>query len=226
MKFLYDFHIHSALSPCADDDMTPINILATASAVGLEIVAISDHNAIANVKTAMDIGDMLDIVVVPSIELQTNEDIHLLCMFPTFGDLEKFYNSLPFLDIKNDPSIYGNQYVVNEDDEIVGIEDRLLLVACNISEYDVYSQVFDLGGIAIPAHIDRDTYSVMMTLGCVPDYYKVIEVFNNEKNGEYTSGFILNNSDSHTLENIGKNRGFLDIEEKTAKKVIEYLRNI
>ena len=87
-KYRYDLHIHSALSPCADDDMTPVNIVATASALGIDIIAIADHNAIRNVEAAMEVGEALGVTVVPAFELQTNEDLHLLCLFPDFNLLE------------------------------------------------------------------------------------------------------------------------------------------
>ena len=77
-KYRYDLHIHSALSPCADDDMTPVNIVATCSALGIDILAIADHNAIKNVEAGMEVGEALGITVVPAFELQTNEDLHLL----------------------------------------------------------------------------------------------------------------------------------------------------
>ena len=85
MKFLYDLHIHSALSPCADNENTPVNIVARASAEGLEIIAVSDHNAIGNVPAAIEVGEALDVLVVPAVELQTAEDIHLLCLPDQFA---------------------------------------------------------------------------------------------------------------------------------------------
>ena len=79
-KILYDLHIHSALSPCADNDMTPVNIGAMSSAKGLQIIAVADHNAIANVAAAREVGEALDVIVVPAVELQTQEDVHILCL--------------------------------------------------------------------------------------------------------------------------------------------------
>lgn len=89
-KILYDLHIHSALSPCADNDMTPVNIGAMSSAKGLQIIAVADHNAIANVAAAREVGEALDVIVVPAVELQTQEDVHILCLFETFENLQGF----------------------------------------------------------------------------------------------------------------------------------------
>ena len=91
MRYLYDLHIHSALSPCGDNDMTPVNIVAYAAAMGLEIIAVSDHNAIGNVRAAIEVGEALDVLVVPGAEIQTNEDIHVLCLFPDADSLEAFF---------------------------------------------------------------------------------------------------------------------------------------
>ena len=81
MKIKYDLHVHSALSPCADNDMTPVNVVAYAKLNGLDMVAISDHNAIGNVEVALKAGEAFGITVVPAIEVQTLEDIHILCLF-------------------------------------------------------------------------------------------------------------------------------------------------
>lgn len=99
-KILYDLHIHSALSPCADNDMTPVNIGAMSSAKGLQIIAVADHNAIANVAAAREVGEALDVIVVPAVELQTQEDVHILCLFETFENLQGFFDEISFKDLK------------------------------------------------------------------------------------------------------------------------------
>ena len=90
MKIKYDFHIHSALSPCADNDMTPVNIVAYAKFNGLDMIAVADHNAIENVETAIAAGKAYGVTVVPAVEVQTAEDIHVLCLFKTFEQLKNF----------------------------------------------------------------------------------------------------------------------------------------
>ena len=137
MKICYDLHIHSALSPCAENDMTPINIVAKASACGLEMLSITDHNAIDNVASAMLVGEALGVTVVPGIEVQTSEEIHFVCYFETFDDLKNFYKNLSFVVVKNRPDIFGEQLIINEDDEIVGSVERLLITSSNTSESDI-----------------------------------------------------------------------------------------
>ncbi len=228
MNFLYDFHIHSALSPCADNDMSPANIVATASAVGLEIIAISDHNAIKNVDNAMKYGELLGVTVVPAIEVQTNEDIHVLCLFRTLTDLENFYKEIDFSDIPNRPDIFGEQLIFDEEDEVIGYEPTMLINSANISETDLYDIANKHNGIAIPAHIDRDSYGMLAVLGGIPDEYKVVEIssdgavqdFINHTKGKR----VITDSDAHTLEDIGKKRSLIDLPECTANALIDFLQ--
>ena len=93
MKVYYDLHIHSALSPCASDDMTPLNIVAMASVKGLDVIAINDHNSIENVAAAMECGRDFDVMGIPSMEVQTAEDIHVLPMFEDFSTLKAFHDT-------------------------------------------------------------------------------------------------------------------------------------
>ena len=115
MKYLYDLHIHSALSPCADNSMTPVSIVATASAIGLEIIAVTDHNCARNVRSAVEVGEALDVLVVPGAEIQTNEDVHVVCYFPDCDSLDAFMAAIPFTELLNDAEVFGEQLVVNSD---------------------------------------------------------------------------------------------------------------
>lgn len=225
MNFLYDFHIHSALSPCADNDMSPANIVATASAVGLEIIAISDHNAIKNVDNAMKYGEMLGVTVVPAIEVQTNEDVHVLCLFKTLADLENFYKEIDFSDIPNRPDIFGEQLIFDEEDEVVDYEPTMLINSANVSETDLYDLANKHNGIAVPAHIDRDSYGMLAVLGGIPDEYKVVEISADGNSQECFDGKrVITDSDAHTLGDIGKKRSLIDLPECTAKALIDYLK--
>ncbi len=228
MKICYDLHIHSALSPCADNDMTPINIVAAASAVGLEMLSITDHNAIENVAAAMLIGEALGVTVVPGIEVQTSEEIHFVCYFETLNDLRDFYSQLSFVVIKNRPEIFGEQLIINEDDEIVGTVERLLITSCHLSESDIFELVRAYNGIAIPAHIDRDSNGIIAILGVLPKGYPVVEL--SEKSGtkdrrtfEETHKVIIG-SDSHTLASVGQTKNLIELEENTPKALLKYLK--
>lgn len=225
-KYRYDLHIHSALSPCADDDMTPVNIVATCSALGIDILAVADHNAIKNVEASMEVGEALGITVVPAFELQTNEDLHLLCLFPDFERLKAFHEEIKFTDLKNREDIFGRQLVINSDDEVVEVEESLLLTSANISECEAHDLALRYGGVCVPAHVDREAFGMIAMLGGIPSYYKAVEYScdgNNEHNAEGV--FILHDSDAHTLDSIGKGVHFIDLEEPSAKALIDFLTN-
>lgn len=227
MRIKYDLHIHSALSPCADDNMTPSNIVGFAKLQGLDAVAIADHNAIANVKVAMDVGDAFDVVVVPAMELQTAEDIHILCLFEKFEDLQSFYNSINFADIQNRAEIFGEQLILDEDDNILGKEQRMLLVASGVSVEEVVSLAKQHNGIAVAAHIDREENGMVAILGTVTEDFSVVEISATATKQIqcYTTGRkVITNSDAHTLEDIGVADGELEVVERSAKGILQALR--
>lgn len=227
MRIKYDLHIHSALSPCADDNMTPSNIVGFAKLQGLDAVAIADHNAIANVKVAMDVGDAFDVVVVPAMELQTAEDIHILCLFEKFQDLQSFYNSIHFADIQNRAEIFGEQLILDEDDNILGKEQRMLLVASGVSVEEVVSLAKQHNGIAVAAHIDREENGMVAILGTVTEDFSVVEISATATKQIqcYTTGRkVITNSDAHTLEDIGVADGELEVVERSAKGILQALR--
>lgn len=227
MRIKYDLHIHSALSPCADDNMTPSNIVGFAKLQGLDAVAIADHNAIANVKVAMDVGDAFDVVVVPAMELQTAEDIHILCLFEKFEDLQSFYNCIHFADIQNRAEIFGEQLILDEDDNILGKEQRMLLVASGVSVEEVVSLAKQHNGIAVAAHIDREENGMVAILGTVTEDFSVVEISATATKQIqcYTTGRkVITNSDAHTLEDIGVACGQLEVVERSAKGILQALR--
>ncbi len=223
MRYLYDLHIHSALSPCADREMTPVNIVAYAAAAGLEIVAVSDHNASGNVRAAEEVGAALDVLVVPAAEMQTNEDVHVLCYFPDADRLEAFMAEVPFPDLKNRPDVFGEQAIINSDDEVVGYEDRLLLTGAMLSEVELRKLAIKHGGVAVPAHVDRYYYGMVSVLGAVPDEYRAVEFTGSGDDTGFPGRTVLRSSDAHVLADIGKYRSFIDLEEKTAKCLVKKL---
>lgn len=227
MKIRYDLHVHSGLSPCADDDMSPINILAMASVKGLNMIAISDHNAIKNVEVAIKLGELLGITVVPAVELQTSEDIHILCLFETYEDLSNFYNTLTFQKVKNNESIFGEQIVYDEDGNHKGYEENLLLVASDLPSYKALERVKEFNGLAIPAHIDRDEGGMLNVLGEVGSEFDVVELSpsaSSEIIKKYDSRKILRNSDAHILEDIGKGGGEMNLRKNTVQYLFSELR--
>lgn len=227
MKITYDLHIHSALSPCADDQMTPANIVGWAKIAGIDAVAIADHNAIANVQVAIDVGNAYDVVVVPAMELQTAEDIHILCLFEKFEDLQGFYSSINFANIQNRAEIFGEQWIMDDDDNVIATEPRMLLVASEISVEDVTSLAKQYNGIAIAAHIDREENGMVAILGTVTDDFSVVEVSPTATDSicvHCQGRKVITNSDAHVLEDIGKAKGQLEVAERSARGILQALR--
>lgn len=227
MKYLYDLHIHSALSPCAENDMTPVTIVGQAKLSGLDFVAIADHNAIGNVEVALAAGEAYGIAVVPAIELQTSEDIHILCLFERFGDLKAFFGEIKFSQLKNRKDIFGDQIIFDEDDNIVGEEERMLLASADISSEDVPALAERYGGVAVPAHIDREMNGMLAILGAVTEGYRTVE-FSSQADGAFINEWsdnrkVIIDSDAHALDDISL-KGEIELKEYSVKALLDALR--
>lgn len=240
MKLRYDLHIHSALSPCGDEDMTPNNIVNMALICGLDLIAVSDHNTTGNVEAVMRVGQEAGITVVPALELETAEEIHVLCLFPTVEaalsfDREQVAPALP--PIQNKPELFGVQQLMDEEDRIVGEDLRYLINATGISLEGLPELVDSYGGVAVPAHIDKQTKSLVGNFGMVGDYmgFRSFELSRNlpEAFLDATPGLgkrpyrYIHDSDAHYLQDIGEHSGenLVDLPENSAESLIKYLRN-
>ena len=141
MRFYYDLHIHSCLSPCGDDDMTPYNIVNMAKLNGLDVIAITDHNSSRNAPAVLKAADEIGLVAIAGMGLTTREDVHILTLFPNVENALEFND---FVDskrmrIENRTEIYGSQLIMNDRDEIIGEEKDLLITATDIGVYEAAS---------------------------------------------------------------------------------------
>jgi len=214
-----DLHIHSALSPCAEDDMTPGNIVMMAMLNCLDVIAITDHGSCRNVRAAKDIEYPLRSegkkppIVIPGMEMECAEGFHLLAYFP---DIE---SSLAFEDVyeknriilPNKPDIFGHQLIFNSLDNLVGEYDYLLSVSSYLSSEELTKTVLSFGGVVVPAHIDRDSYSMLSSLGAIPPEFsgKILEISPRttaaqmiEKHPDMDAYIFVSNSDAHNLTMI------------------------
>ena len=238
-KISVDLHIHSVLSPCGDIMMTPGNLVGMAKINGLEAIALTDHNAMQNIPAAIKIGEAYDIVVIPGMELETAEEIHVVCLFPDTESLRAFQDVVvesygPKIPA-NRPDIFGKQLIYDEEDEECGELERMLLIPSGITIDDVFGIVEGLGGIAFPAHVDRDSYSVLTTLGALPYGYKngFVEISCECDKGNLVKMYpelekykLLPSSDAHYIDKIQEAGGAeLLVEELSAKGVIDALKN-
>lgn len=167
MKLYYDLHLHSCLSPCGDDDATPADLAGMCALAGLDIVALTDHNTCGNCRPFLKAAERFGLLAIPGMELTTAEEIHVICLFPDLERAEAFsayvYDRLP--PIRNKPGIFGPQLYMDESDQVLREEERLLSNATSIGVYEVCPLVAAYGGVCYPAHIDRPSYSLISQLG-------------------------------------------------------------
>ncbi|WP_407384389.1 PHP domain-containing protein [Ruminococcus sp.] len=233
-RYYYDLHLHSCLSPCGDMDMTPNNLVNMAKLLGLDVIALTDHNTSLNCEAAMKVGEEVGVLVIPGMELTTSEDIHAVCLFPT---LEKALAFSAYVDehrihIRNKAEIYGRQVIMNENDEETGEIEDLLLPGSFIGMYEAYAKAKKFGGICYPAHIDRDSLSILSVLGEIDPYcgFKTAELADISRLEELKKQHpildalhIVTCSDAHYLENMKEAANTLELPALTREAVIEYL---
>ena len=239
-KLCYDLHIHSCLSPCGDSDNTPCNISGMASLLGLDIVALTDHNTTKNCPAFFEAAKRYGITPVAGMGLTTSEDIHAVCLFEHLADaleFDKLVSTRRTL-IKNKPEFFGEQLILDSEDNIIGCEEFLLPNATDISIDEVCSLVKGLGGIAYPAHIDRTANSITSILGTIPEKseFDFLELhFEDsiktlgERYGIDEGRFIIS-SDAHYLTDMREKNAYftLDVDgdepEKIRHALFEFLR--
>lgn len=236
MKLYYDFHLHSCLSPCGDNEMTPYNLVNMAKILGFDIIALTDHNSTKNCRAAIEAGKKAKITVVPGMELCTSEEIHVVCLFPSVETAESFgaYVGENIPKIKNRPEIFGEQLVTDSEDNVLEKEELLLTTASFISIDAVPKLAKEFGGVCFPAHIDRSSYSIISALGTFGEELSVraFELTPDADEKQYLekypatrSKLILRNSDAHYLENMRLPENTIDLFENSAAALIEYLKN-
>ncbi|MBR1810377.1 MAG: PHP domain-containing protein [Clostridia bacterium] len=237
MKLYYDLHLHSCLSPCGDNDMTPYNLVNMAKIMGLDLIALTDHNTCGNCRAAMEAGRQAGITVVPGMELCTAEEVHNVCLFADVDSAEAFsdYIKTTMMPIKNKAKIFGNQYYMDAEDGILGEEEILLLTASAVTEDRIIAEVARFGGVCYPAHIDRDSYSIVSNLGMIDDSFgfTVAEIYDRTKTEALKQRFpalnhmqLLHSSDAHYLENIKEPRETLDLPENTPQALVAHLKSL
>ncbi len=234
MELNYDFHLHSCLSPCGDNDMTPYNLVNMAKIMGLDAIALTDHNTCLNCASAMKAGREADILVIPGMELCTDEEVHVVCLFPALENALAFsqYVRERIPAVENRPKIFGDQLVMDERDNVIGSENLLLTTAANVSLDKVPEIIKEFSGVAFPAHIDRSSYSIISNLGMIDEYmgFTAAEITVNADKNEYIRRYpvlekmnILTSSDAHYLENIGSAGGKINAEARGIDKILSII---
>ena len=220
--FRADLHIHTVLSPCGNLDMSPAKIIDKATEQKIDIIGITDHNSTKHCSLIKKLGQKNGIYVLMGAEVTTKEEIHCLAFFEEEYLLNEFqqylWDQLPL--VKNDPSYFGYQVVVDEDENIIEEIEKLLIVGINQSINEVQDVIRKLNGLFIPAHIDRPGNSILSQLGFMPDNINpdAIEINGSTegsifklKHPEFQNYTLLKNSDAHSLSQIGRRHSIFRI---------------
>ncbi|MDC7125497.1 MAG: PHP domain-containing protein [Spirochaetales bacterium] len=227
MKIKADLHIHSCLSPCGSLEMSPASIAKTAMERGMHVAALTDHNTALNCKAFDSCCRDVGIFPVFGLEVTSEEEAHILCLFKTVKQAEKMgeivYDRLP--DIFNIPEKFGDQVYVDENDNILGEVDKYLVSATDIPLEELFDIVKTIGGMFIPAHIDKPVFSIPSQLGFLPQMeYTALETVRIPcpvETGDFT---LLQDSDAHYIDDIACRFNTFEIEALSftnIKKAIE-----
>ena len=225
-----DLHMHSCLSPCGSDDMTPSNLCGMAMLKGLQMIALTDHNTARNLPAAKACADAYGLLLIPGMEITTREEVHLLGYFPSVDTALDFSEFLrPHMPPKkNKPSFFGNQFVMDEDDNIVAEEDELLIGASDLPLSQLVGLIREAGGVPVPAHINRGSNGLLINLGFIPEdlnltaveVWKGLPCAHTPQEGRV----VLHSSDAHYLGDILEAEETIQLPERSVSAFLEYLR--
>jgi PHP family Zn ribbon phosphoesterase len=169
-RFRADLHIHSCLSPCGELSNSPRAIVERALAVGLDIIALTDHNTAENAEAALRAAAGTGLTVLPGMEVTSEEEVHILGLFPTMDDIrpaqQEVARHLPKIPAKK--SFVRDQVIVDEHDEVTGFNRQCLFAATGMDVYAVIALIHQGNGLAIASHIDKDAFSLISQLGFIP----------------------------------------------------------
>ena len=209
MKF--DLHIHSCLSPCANLEMSPSEIVKRALDVGMGGIALTDHQSARNTPAIAECAKRAGLKCLFGLEVCTAEEVHTLALFDTTDQAlamtEWVYAAMP--KRVNDPDVFGDQPVVTWDDDIVEMEWRILAMGCRRTIPETAAKCKELGGLYVAAHIDRPNFSVYSQLGGIPDgCFDAVELSRTASEGEWlpkAAGYaVTRSSDAHNLDDVAR----------------------
>lgn len=231
--FKADLHIHTCLSPCTELDMYPRRILTAAKKKEIDIIGICDHNSSENSLAVMNAAKKMNINVFPGMEVTSQEEVHVLALFDEIENALKLqeyvYENLPG---ENDEDAFGMQIIVNEKEEVLGSNNKLLIGATTIPLEKIIQTTHSLNGIAIAAHIDRESFSIIGQLGFIPDNLELdaLEISRaitrEEAKKRYSNDYpITCSSDAHYPDDVGKAFTSFLLKDGTLAEVKKALKN-
>lgn len=235
-NFKADLHIHTLLSPCGSLEMSPENIVKKAMKEKLDMIAITDHNSTKQAPLIREIAKEKGIHVFLGVEVNSREEVHCLCLFDFEEQRKEFQLFLDAYlpDIKNKPDYFGHQIVVDEKEIIIEEVEPLLINALGVNLAGIAEQVRKLGGLLIPAHIDRPYNGLLSQLGFFPNNFfvdavelsRAADLKQWQKDERVPSGTsIIRNSDAHTPRDIGKAYTIYAMQEANIEELMLALHN-
>ncbi|MDY0211089.1 MAG: PHP domain-containing protein [Acholeplasma sp.] len=221
MKYYYDLHIHSVLSPCADDLMTPNNICNMAHIKGLDIISITDHNCLKNIKAFYELSKSYDFLFIPGVEITVKEGFDVLCYFYDINDAYAFDKILETYVVEPiyNPLIHGESIIMDENDNELGYHPFLLSKPSSLSIKDIKAVLSPYKTVLVYAHVDRPSRSGR-------DYIKAFPLdgieYQNPKNKKAL--YALYNSDAHQLLDMLErtNDNTIELKSKTKEDFFKY----
>lgn len=230
-----DLHIHTALSPCADLNMSPVNIVKMAKEKGLNMIGIADHNSTLNASVIRQIAEHEGIFVLTGAEVTTSEEVHCLAFFETEQQLAEFqcYLEQNIVRIANPDGQLGDQPVVDAEENIVEIIPYWLPAALQTGISALQQKVASLDGIFIPAHINRSVNGLFAQLGFIPPGLKfdALECTGSATpeamRQEYQLGSqvtLIHDSDAHFPEQIGASYSLFCMNDCSFSEIKKALR--
>lgn len=236
-EFKADLHIHTCLSPCGEPEMTPRLIVKEALKKDLKVIGICDHNSSDNALSVKNAGEKEGLKVLGGIEISTREEVHILTLFvdeKSMMTLQRIvYESLSG---ENDEKIFGEQIILNEEDELLGKNNRLLIKGTELPVEKAVGFANSLGGLVIASHVDRDSFSIISQLGFIPKELQIdaLEVSANTSLNDFNQQFnkVLNEiplvsfSDAHCLRDIGRSTTTFIVEELNILEIKKAIRGV
>jgi len=236
-KYKADLHIHTCLSPCAELEMTPSRIVKNASEKGIDIIAVTDHNSAENVIAAKKAAQRTELTVLAGMEVTSSEEVHIVALFDDIESVLKL-QEIVYKNLqagKNDEIRFGEQIVVNEKDEVLSFNKRLLIGATSLTAHYIVNTIHSLGGLSIASHVDREAFGVISQLGFVPpdlnldalEFSPNITIEQAKKRfTEYSHFPWVTSSDAHYLKDLGKRTTSFFLKEPSLSEITSALKNI